>query len=235
MDLRSLMEETRENVGNLMGWIIVVTLHQEYGIGKARLETIFREIAKINDKAADKIREGGNQNAVEWLSAKLVASAGKSVETNFRLPVTRAPKNRTEEQLRIAGNQSAQMIWLIYALGIRAAVGWGSEKLNRLRDQVWKNYEQLNEWNAEDRERAMNRLKIMAEAAIRESLSTVEGKTEHSNPVQDRLYAQEALNKMIQNARREIQASRCKDFSILNGVPMIPLVEENGVRKFVRI
>lgn len=231
-EMKNMLCETRENVGNIMGWIIVVTLHQKWGIGRDRLNRISLEIERVNKRTAAVIAEGGRRKAEAMLRdelGKAVSRDNELLRLDFRLPVLRAPKNRVEEQLRMAGNETTQLVWLIYATAIRRTARFGAERLNRLRQQVWDNYAQMNEWNAQDRDLALERLKMMAESAIRESLTAVDGNPEKRNPIQDGLDNQEALEKLIRNTRR---AAVKNTRPAPAGVPDTPLVVGNGLTKW---
>lgn len=92
----------------------------------------------------------------------------------FRVPLRRAPRKRREEELRMAGDQAATFTWLIFALAIRRALGYGAQRLIKLHDETLLNYRQFSEWELDGADWAFSRLQHCAEQALQEKLNIVE-------------------------------------------------------------
>ena len=69
----------------------------------------------------------------------------EGVEPEFRVPVLRAPRTRREQQLRMAGDVAASMVWTLYAKTCMELLGYGAGRLNRLKQEALANYRQVNE------------------------------------------------------------------------------------------
>lgn len=69
----------------------------------------------------------------------------EGVEPEFRVPVLRAPRTRREQQLRMAGDVAASMVWTLYAKACMELLGYGAGRLNRLKQETLANYRQVNE------------------------------------------------------------------------------------------
>lgn len=57
----------------------------------------------------------------------------------------RAPRTRREQQLRMAGDVAASMVWTLYAKTCMELLGYGAGRLNRLKQEALANYRQVNE------------------------------------------------------------------------------------------
>lgn len=57
----------------------------------------------------------------------------------------RAPRTRREQQLRMAGDVAASMVWTLYAKACMELLGYGAGRLNRLKQEALANYRQVNE------------------------------------------------------------------------------------------
>lgn len=165
------MEETREAVSQITCWCLTVAAHQEFGIGSVRQDRLIERINQLEEinihtmmqkgtRAADREREG-------WLRG--------FAPMEFTVPMLRAPRGRKEQQLRMAGNEAASISWQLFAAACIDVLGFGAERLKKLRAEGWKNYQQFNGWAHEDGlDVAMERLKRCAEPAIREDLKIIE-------------------------------------------------------------
>lgn len=165
------MEETREAVSQITCWCLTVAAHQEFGIGSVRQDRLIERINQLEEinihtmmqkgtRAADREREG-------WLRG--------FAPMEFTVPMLRAPRGRKEQQLRMAGNEAASISWQLFAAACIDVLGFGAERMEKLRAEGWKNYQQFNAWAHEDGlDVAMEQLKRCAEAAIREDLKIIE-------------------------------------------------------------
>lgn len=165
------MEETREAVSQITCWCLTVAAHQEFGIGSVRQDRLIERINQLEEinihtmmqkgtRAADREREG-------WLRG--------FAPMEFTVPMLRAPRGRKEQQLRMAGNEAASISWQLFAAACIDVLGFGAERLEKLRAEGRKNYEQVNREAHEDGlEVAMEHLKRCAEAALRQECELVE-------------------------------------------------------------
>ena len=165
------MEETRESTAQIVCWCLTVALHQEFGVGAYRLERLaerFNQLEKINiaTMTFKGTREADRQR-VGWIGGRTTLL--------FPVPLLRAPRGRKEQQLRMAGDEAAAISWQLFAAACIDYLGFGVERLGKLRNEGRKNYEQVNREAHEDGlEVAMEHLKRCAEAALRQECELVE-------------------------------------------------------------
>ena len=93
---------------------------------------------------------------------------------DIRLPVLKAPRNRREEQLRMARDQGGKIAWLVMAATCRTTFKFGKDRLTRLLNESLANYRQFLEWDAEDHEYAVNKLCRIVEQALQEELKVAD-------------------------------------------------------------
>lgn len=160
------MEDTRSDVGQIVMWCGVIALHQRYGIGPSRQDRL--------GKAVEEDSLIAQRAGLTWMMREIrqnLAEVLPAEELEFRVPMLRAPKNRKEQQLAMAGNQAATVAWLLLARGVRRELGFGQSRLHQLREDIMENYRQLNQWCREDGpEAGLERLRRCAERAIHEDL-----------------------------------------------------------------
>lgn len=95
----------------------------------------------------------------------------ESVDPDFRVPVLRSPRTRREEQLRMAGDVAASMVWTLCAKACMDELGFGTERLLRLKEEALANYRQVNEeGHADGLDVAMEHLRRCAQAALKEDI-----------------------------------------------------------------
>lgn len=91
------------------------------------------------------------------------------MRSGFRRP--KAPRNRREEQLRMAQNEGAEIAWLVMAATTHLTFGFGKERLARLKQETLDNYRQYIGWVEQDGEAyAMELLRRCSEQALQEEL-----------------------------------------------------------------
>ena len=160
------MEATRSDVGQIVMWCGVIALHQRYGIGPSRQDRL--------GKAVEEDSLIAQRAGLTWMMREIRQNLDEVLpaeELEFRVPMLRAPKNRKEQQLAMAGNQAATVAWLLLARGVRRELGFGQSRLHQLREDIMENYRQLNQWCREDGpEAGLERLRRCAERAIHEEL-----------------------------------------------------------------
>lgn len=97
-------EDQRDRSAQLFMWCIVVSMHQDDGIGASRLLRACNEMDAFEKKYQTAILYGSSKNATDAMRENLKGICDFEV----RLPVDRAPRGRREEQLRMASNQGAK-------------------------------------------------------------------------------------------------------------------------------
>lgn len=124
-------EDQRDRSAQLFMWCIVVSMHQDDGIGASRLLRACNEMDAFEKKYQTAILYGSSKNATDAMRENLKGICDFEV----RLPVDRAPRGRREEQLRMASNQG----------GAPEKKGWNdmkqSEKLTQLLELMQANPE----------------------------------------------------------------------------------------------
>lgn len=109
---------------------------------------------------------GSSKNATDAMRENLKGICDFEV----RLPVDRAPRGRREEQLRMASNQGAEIAWLVMAATCHETFGYGRDRLARLKQNSMNNYKQYLEWEKEDKDLALDRLRRCVQDALKEDL-----------------------------------------------------------------
>lgn len=97
-------EDQRDRSAQLFMWCIVVSMHQDDGIGASRLLRACNEMDAFEKKYQTAILYGSSKNATDAMRENLKGICDFEV----RLPVDRAPRGRREEQLRMASNQGGR-------------------------------------------------------------------------------------------------------------------------------
>lgn len=99
----------------------------------------------------------------------------EGVDPDFRVPVLHSPRTRRQEQLRMAGNVAASMVWTLCAKACMDELGFGAGRLNRLKEEALANYRQVNEeGHADGLDVAMEHLRRCAQDALKEEVTVDE-------------------------------------------------------------
>lgn len=159
-------EDQRDRSAQLFMWCIVVSMHQDDGIGASRLLRACNEMDTFEKKYQTAILYGSSKNATDAMRENLKGICDFEV----RLPVDRAPRGRREEQLRMASNQGAEIAWLVMAATCHETFGYGRDRLARLKQNSMNNYKQYLEWEKEDKDLALDRLRRCVQDALKEDL-----------------------------------------------------------------
>lgn len=170
------MDGTQQAISQIVCWCTTIALHQEFGVGKIRLDRItdrMNELEKQNTSVIMTPDANGRPSKQKADSIRESWLAG-IVDSDYRVPMIRAPKNRKEEQYCIAGNRAAKIAWQIYAKAVIDVLHYGPDRMTRLLKESRANYEQLNTWGHEDgMDVAMEKLRrCAAPAAVRSSVHT---------------------------------------------------------------
>lgn len=161
--IKRAISETFSKKAN--SWI-VVSMHQDDGIGASRLLRACNEMDAFEKKYQTAILYGSSKNATDAMRENLKGICDFEV----RLPVDRAPRGRREEQLRMASNQGAEIAWLVMAATCHETFGYGRDRLARLKQNSMNNYKQYLEWEKEDKDLALDRLRRCVQDALKEDL-----------------------------------------------------------------
>ena len=158
--------DARDYAMQVFCWCIVAAMHQNEGIGANRLMKACNEMEAFEAKYATAIRYGGREAATDAMR--------KDLNIDIRLPVLKAPRNRKEEQLRMARDHGGRIAWLVMAATCRTTFKFGKDRLTRLLNESLANYRQFLEWDAEDHDYAVNKLCRIVEQALQEELKVAD-------------------------------------------------------------
>ena len=213
MNFAEKMDETRSSVAQITCWCITIALHQEHGVGAKRLNRLADKLEELQQKNTQtmtwKGTRAGDRERAEWIDGK--------APLDFPVPVRRAPRNRKERQYRMAGDEAAAIAWQLYAAACIEVLGFGAERLGRLREEARSNYRQVNGWAADGgMEYALTQLKRCAELALREEMRIVDEDPMGWRKVQAELNAEKKL------------ARRVKISPALAATRPVPEAEEQG-------
>lgn len=168
MNLSNELDKRRDAASQITGWCIVISLNQNLGIGHIRLDRVFAKAADIAEIYRGRKLSYGRSNADGYLLG-LISEKCKCTE--FRVPVLKSPRSRKEQQIRMAENDSATTTWRIYAAACIEALGYSEDRLKRLHDATWSNYEQfVTEWYDVGEDVAVEHVRRCAEQALHDNL-----------------------------------------------------------------
>ena len=163
------MDDTQQAVSQIVCLCTTIALHQEFGVGKTRLDRITDRIHELEDQNTEVIMTPDANGRPSKARAEVIRESWLAgiVDSDYRVPMLRAPKNRKEEQYCIAGNRAAKIAWQIYAKAVIDVLHYGSDRMTRLLKESRANYEQLNTWGHEDgMDVAMEKLRRCAADAM---------------------------------------------------------------------
>lgn len=174
MSLTTELDLTREGTAEMTRWCILIALHQSFGVGAARLNKILARAEKLGQESLDvamTVNDRGMPSTDRSLALRR-SWMPEGVDPDFRVPVLRSPRTRREEQLRMAGNVAASMVWTLCAEACIEELGFGAVRLNRLKEEALANYRQMNEEGHTDGlDVAMEHLRRCAEDALKEEVT----------------------------------------------------------------
>lgn len=174
MSLTTELDLTREGTAEMTRWCILIALHQSFGIGAARLNKVLARAEKLGQESLDvamTVNDRGMPSTDRSLALRR-SWMPRNVDPDFRVPVLRSPRTRREEQLRMAGDVAAGMVWTLCAKACVEELGFGAGRLNRLKEETLANYRQVNEeGHADGLDVAMEHLRRCAEDALKEEVT----------------------------------------------------------------
>lgn len=173
MSLTTELDLTREGTAEMTRWCILIALHQSFGVGAARLNKILARAEKLGQESLDiamMVNDRGMPSTDRSLALRR-SWMPRNVDPDFRVPVLRSPRTRREEQLRMAGDVAAGMVWTLCAKACMDELGFSTERLLRLKEEALANYRQVNEeGHADGLDVAMEHLRRCAQAALKEDI-----------------------------------------------------------------
>ena len=193
MSLTTELDLTREGTAEMTRWCILIALHQSFGVGAARLNKILARAEKLGQESLDvamTVNERGMPSTDRSLALRR-SWMPEGVEPDhwnmegFRnyfigliagsLLELGSPRTRRQEQLRMAGDVAASMVWTLCAEACIEELGFGAGRLNRLKEEALANYRQVNEEGHTDGlDVAMEHLRRCAEDALKEEVTVDE-------------------------------------------------------------
>lgn len=211
-NLSSEKSKTRDAVTELTGYCLIVALHQRFGFGRARLDRLAARVTKISESVGAEMDAYGNARAL----AKLRGQAEEICCAEFRVPLLRACRSRREEDLRRAGDEAASATWQCVALALHELFGFGTERLNRLREEGIANYAQFNEMAHEDMAWAMEKLRHCVQQALQDEVNIVNEDDEAPLRPDDKMRDAEWTRKMLLDAALELNREKAAAGKPLN-------------------
>lgn len=147
MNLRQELDLTRDGTAEMTRWCIIIALHQCFGVGKERLGRIEQRAEELGLESLNMAMQADGRGMPSTGQSRALRDGWmpEGVDPEFRVPVLRAPRTRREQQLRMAGDMAAGMVWTLYARACMDLLGYGTARLNRLKSEALANYRQVNE------------------------------------------------------------------------------------------
>lgn len=192
------MDDTRQAVSAIVGLCTTIALHQEFGVGKTRLERITKRMHELENQNTGVIMTPDTNGRPSKGKAEAIRESWLAgyVSSEYRIPMVRAPRGHKEQQYRIAGDRAAKIAWQTYAKAVIDVLHYGPERLERLRKESRANYEQLNKWGHEDgMDVAMEKLRRCAAEAMQApelEVSDIDGSRDAEET--DREFRKQQLN-----------------------------------------
>ena len=225
MNLTTELDLTREGTAEMTRWCILIALHQSFGVGAARLNKILARAEKLGQESLD-VAMTANERGMPSTDRSLALRCSwmpEGVDPDFRVPVLHSPRTRRQEQLRMAGNVAASMVWTLCAKACMDELGFGAGRLNRLKEEALANYRQVNEeGHADGLDVAMEHLRRCAQDALKEEVTVDE------QPDEDRVRQSERdYDKVVVTDGQGGTATRTWTFTRVNSAPVISGADTN--------
>ena len=197
MDLRTELDLTGEGTAEMTRWCILIALHQSFGIGAVRLNKMLARAEALGQESLDVAMTANERGMPSTDRSRALRESWmpEGVDPEFRVPVLRSPRTRREEQLRMAGDTAAGMVWTLCAKACIEELGFGAGRLNRLKEETLANYRQVNEeGHADGLDVAMEHLRRCAEDALKEAV-VVESQRDYEE--QERAFLKRAVMQQL--------------------------------------
>lgn len=235
---RSLEDEidlASQRATELVGWCARIALHQGFGIGRQRWELVEQKIMEVSDWCLSICMEGekdGKSPGQRSREARM-AALPEGAPTELRIPMRRTPRNRWEEQLKMAEDKGATLNWQMIALACHQVLGFSRERLTRLHQLTLDNIRQLDAWVRENGpEVAMEWLRRCAEEAAAEEVG-IDNTSDEEKLHQQRASWEEQMDRYQRHAiLREVARKTAKP--IQHPGPKMPKMPEDAAEKFAQ-
>lgn len=104
------MDDTQQAVSQIVCLCTTIALHQEFGVGKTRLDRITDRIHDLEDQNTEVIMTPDANGRPSKAKAEAIRESWLAgyVTSDYRIPMLRAPRGRKEQQYQIAGNTKLQ-------------------------------------------------------------------------------------------------------------------------------
>jgi hypothetical protein len=102
MSLRQKIDLTRDGTAEMTRWCIIIALHQGFGVGSERLRKIERRTEELGYESLS-VAMTANDRGMPSTDKSLAMREGwlpDGVETEFRVPILRAPKTGPQEVMQ---------------------------------------------------------------------------------------------------------------------------------------
>lgn len=109
------MDDTQQAVSQIVCLCTTIALHQEFGVGKTRLDRITDRIHELEDQNTEVIMTPDANGRPSKARAEAIRESWLAgyVTSDYRIPMLRAPRGRKEQQYQIAGNKAARIAWTV--------------------------------------------------------------------------------------------------------------------------
>lgn len=199
-------DELADETGQIICWCMAVAMHQKAGIARLRL-----------DKAAGALEQAermfaGNIALMGYDAARktLMQEAAEYLDPEFRWPRARMPKGAAERELYAERCHVGSCAWCLFGSAIHESLGWGRERLGRLKEWTVENVAQWEQWVQESRPRnaaemyeakryANEKLMACATLAMKQTVAVVDDDNPQKQAEVDDMLVQFALDAMAAN------------------------------------
>ena len=152
MSLSAEIDLTQDSVVQLTCWCGQIALHELWGLGRTRLDRITRREELLGNQSLAVVMQPDKNGMPQTEKARRLRAEAlpKGVPSEFRVPALRTPRTRREQQLKMVGDRAATLEWRGYAAACAQVLGFGTQRLEKLRQETIANFGQLNEWVEQD-------------------------------------------------------------------------------------
>lgn len=117
------MDDTQQAVSQIVCLCTTIALHQEFGVGKTRLDRITDRIHDLEDQNTEVIMTPDANGRPSKARAEAIRESWLAgyVTSDYRIPMLRAPRGRKEQQYQIAGNKAARIACVSWEMTMPAS------------------------------------------------------------------------------------------------------------------
>lgn len=145
-DLLKEKSKTRDAVGQISSWCLLIALHQRFGVGADRMERIAGDAEKLQKEIAAIIDEHGTAAGIAEMQRRLDGIC----LTEMRVPLNRNTKNRREVE-RMMNSPCDLVLYLnAYASPSNQGVRCRLMNFTILDGKEEKNLPRIGSWRSDD-------------------------------------------------------------------------------------